>query len=134
MKRTKNDQFIRTSVFYRPQRSWGKVIFSEACGMHGRGRAWRGGHAWQGVCAWQEGHAWQGGMHGRGACMAWGACMAGGACMGGMRGRRAMPLPLSPARYYEIRSMSGRYASYWNAFFFNFRCATPECWITGESS
>ena len=32
----------------------------------------------------------------------------GGACMvGGLRGR-----------YYEIRSMSGRYASYWNEFLF----------------
>ena len=67
------------------QRSWGKVIFSEACvnnsvhgggaciaggvcmagGMHGRG------HAWQGACiAW--GCAWQGEV-----CMV-GACMAGG--------------------------------------------------------
>ena len=41
------------------------------------------------------GHAWQGGMRGRG-------CVAGG---GGVHGR-----------YYEIRSMSGRYASYCNAF------------------
>ena len=44
-----------------------------------------------------------------------GACVAGdvhgtGACMaGGMHGT-------PPDRYYEIRSMSGRYASYWNAF------------------
>ena len=35
------------------------------------------------------GHAWQG------------VCVAGGGIHG---------------RYYEIRSMSGRYASYWNAF------------------
>ena len=35
-------------------------------------------------------HAWQG------------VCMAGGV----------------HARYYEIRSMSGRYAFYWNAFLF----------------
>ena len=54
------------------------------------------------------GHAWffPGGMHG----FFWGACMVfsrghawfflGGACIG----------------YDEIRSMSGRYASYWNAF------------------
>ena len=53
----------------------------------------------------------RGGMHGgRGACMVvqWGgACVvAGGACVG----------------YNEIWSMSGRYASYWNAFlsYFNF--------------
>ena len=51
---------------YRPQRSWGKVIFSEACvknSVHGGGcRAY--------VAA--------GGMHGKGACMAGGACVAGG--------------------------------------------------------
>ena len=65
---------------YRPQRSWGKIIFSEACvknsfyrggGVHGRG-----GHVWRGACmaggcAWPGGHAWVG------------VCMAGGACMGG---------------------------------------------------
>ena len=71
------------------------------------GRAWQGacvvggmhsgGCAWQGACM-AGGHVWQGegDMHGRGACMA-----------GGVRGR-----------YYEIRSMSGRYALYWNAFLF----------------
>ena len=105
------------------QRSWGKVIFSEACvknsvhgggmggvrhggggcvwqgGMYGRGGAWQGGRAWQG-------HAWQGGMHSMGLCMAGGSVHGGGhAWQGGVRGR-----------YYEIRSMSGRYASYWNAF------------------
>ena len=60
---------------YRPQRSWGKVIFSEGCvknSVHG-GACMVGGHTWQGV----------------------------------VRGR-----------YYEIRSMSGRYASYWNAFLY----------------
>ena len=86
--------------YYRPQRSWGKVIFSEACvknsvpvgGMCGKGAcmAWGmrgrgGGHAWQGVCMVGEGmhgrglcvvgvhgggHAWQGGMRGGGACVA----------------------------------------------------------------
>ena len=50
-------------------------------------------------------------MHGRGAMRGVGLCVAGGhewwgACVaGGVHGR-----------YYEIRSMSGRYASYWNAF------------------
>ena len=57
-----------------------------------------------------RGHAWLqgGGMHScRGGCVLAGACMVvgghawwWGACMG----------------YDEIRSMSGRYASYWNAF------------------
>ena len=91
-----------------------------------------GGHAWLlpggGMCGCSRGCAWLlqggacivalGGMHGfiRGACMVllggmrgfiWGACMVlfgGGMC--GFFG------------YNEIRSMSGRYASYWNAFLF----------------
>ena len=64
--------------------------------MRGRRVCVVGGHAWQeGVC--MAG----GGVHGRGACVV-GVCM-----MGGMH-----------ARYYEIRSMSGRYASYWNAYLF----------------
>ena len=52
---------------------------------------------------------WQGGMHGRGD-----VCGRGHAWQGGMHGMHA-PLP---GRYYGhgIRSMSGRYASYWNAF------------------
>ena len=74
-------------IYYRPQQSWGKVIFSEVCvknSVHrGRGACMAGGHVWWGVCvagcvcggvgwecAWQ-GHAWwevcvAGGMHGRG--------------------------------------------------------------------
>ena len=66
------------------------------CGVRGRGRAWRGmrgrGRAWWGACM-------AGGMHGRG-CAWQGACMAGG-----VRGRN-----------YEIWSMNGRYAWYWNVF------------------
>ena len=105
-------------------------------GMHGC--LW--GHAWLlwGVCMVALGgmHGFiQGGMCGfiRGACMVlfggmcgfiWGACVVlfGGACMvlfggacvvlfrGGMHGF------FSFFGYNEIRSMSGRYASYWNAF------------------
>ena len=56
--------------------------------VHG-GACMEGRHVWQGG-ACMGGWVWQGGMHG-----------------GGMRGR-----------YYEIRSVSGRYASYWNAFLF----------------
>ena len=87
--------------FYRPQRSWGKVIFSEVCvknsvhggggcmagGMHGRG-CMAGGMHGRRVCmvvghAWQTGRAWQGCVCGRrdmcGRGHAWqGACMAGG--------------------------------------------------------
>ena len=125
--------------FYRPQRSWGKVIFSEACvkisvyrgearvaggrawqgSVHGRGACMvgacmAGGHAWQGACVAGSvhcrGHAWQGdvctkrGMCGGGGGMCGRGHTWQGACMtGGPRG---------------IRSMSGRFASYWNAFFF----------------
>ena len=67
------------SLYYRPQRSCGKVIFYTCLSFcsQGWGRAWQegvcgggdmhgGGRAWQeGVCmAW--GRAWQGGMHGGG--------------------------------------------------------------------
>ena len=76
---------------------WGCVWLLGACMVAGgvcvaRGHAWQKGvHAWQGGCAWQ-----------RGACVV----------KGGMRGIR---------RDTEIRSMSGRYASYWNAFLFKLR-------------
>ena len=78
-----------------------------AGGVHGcRGHAWL-----QGVCMVAggmcgcRGYAWlQGGMRGcQGACMvAKGHAWLRGGCIG----------------YDKIRSMSGRYASYWNAFFF----------------
>ena len=70
--------------------------------MVARGYAWLPGGmcGFQGVCVVARGCAWLlGGMHGcQGACM-----VAGGACMG----------------YDEIQSMSGQYASYWNAFLLN---------------
>ena len=62
------------------------------------GRAWHGG-VYSGGHAWQGGHAWSGVMCDRGV-------MHG---RGGVHGR-----------YYEIRSMSGRYATYWNAFLFKY--------------
>ena len=75
-----------------------------------------GGHAWLlpgGMRGWSRGHAWlvRGGMHG----WSGGACMVGprggmhGCSGGGVRGIQ---------RDTEIRSMSGRYASYWNAFLY----------------
>ena len=88
-----------TVNFYRPQRSWGKVIFSEACvnnSVRGGRHAWLlpGGHAWLlrggGACVVAPGgHVWllQGAMHGcsGGVCM-----VAPGGCawllQGGMRG------------------------------------------------
>ena len=116
---------IESSIipFYRPQRSWGKVIFSEACvknsvhrgvcmvgAMHGGGhKCWGGvcggGHAWQEGCVWQGGHVWRGAMWGPYVvgCAWWGHAWHGG----DMRGKGGM---------HGIWSVSGRYASNWNAF------------------
>ena len=59
--------------YYRPQRSWGKVIFLEACVKNSvrRGAFVAGGRAWQGACM-AGGCAWQG------ACMAGRGMHAGG--------------------------------------------------------
>ena len=104
-----------------------------ACVVAQGGHAWllggacvvahRGAHAWLfmgGARAWllMGGHAWllMGGMHGcsRGGGVrgcSWGACMVahGGACVVARGGRACFFLD-------EVRSMSERYASYWNAF------------------
>ena len=117
--------------FYRPQRSWGKVVFSEGC-VHilstGGRRAWllRGGMrgcsggacmvALGGSCmGCSGGHAWllRGGMHGCSggdASLLWGGMH--GWSGGGMRGCSGGAC----VGFDEIRSMSGRYTSYWNAF------------------
>ena len=68
--------------FYRPQRSWGKVIFLEACvknSVHGGGGGGRGGRAWRGggIAWWVASVA--GGVHGGGE----GACMANSQSAGG---------------------------------------------------
>ena len=82
-----------------------------AGGMHG------GGHVWQGACM-------------AGGCAWWGVCVAGGytwqlnkfehaSGFGHSSGSRGDVAPVPPpSRYYEIRSMSGRYVPYWNAFLF----------------
>ena len=53
----------------------------------------------------------------------------------GMHTPRHAPQARTPLRpsgvYYEIRSMSGRYASYWNAFLFC-RTFTPKMATSGE--
>ena len=76
-----------------------------------------GGHAW---LLW--GGAWLRGVHGfiRGACMV----LFGGVCVVLFRGacvvlfRGGVHGFFSFCGYNEIRSISGRYASYWNAFLF----------------
>ena len=89
----------------------------------------RGGMCGRGLCVMGEcmvvvGGAWQGGMHGRGVCMVGACVLAGGmragvVSMHGGRGWHAWwPWGGACMGYDEIRSMSGRYASYWNAFLF----------------
>ena len=77
-------------------------------GMGGRGACMAGGHVWQwgGACVAEGMCMAGGGMHGRGAFMV-GEGMHDRGCVwqGDMHGR-----------YYEIQSMSGQYASYWNVF------------------
>ena len=113
--------------------TWQGACVAGAGCVHGGGHAWHGGmHGREGHGAWQEGergHVWQGAYMARAAYMA-GACMAGacvvewayvadwdmhgrGVCMAG--GMHVHP----PGRYHEIRLMSGRYSSYWNAFLFH---------------
>ena len=110
-------------IFTARKRSLGQGnIFTPVChslyrgGMHGC----TGGHAWfySGGCMVLFG----------GVCVVfiWGACVVlfGGACIVLFRGcawflfRGGMHGFFSFFRYNEIRSMSGRYASYWNAFLF----------------
>ena len=137
----------RCFFYYRPQRSWGKVIFSEACvndsvwgSVRGfirgacvvlfggacmvlfGGRAWfylggMRGFIWGGMCGFIRGACmvlfggvwfYSGGvwfyLGGQRAWLLWGGGMRG--CSGGsMHGF-----------FDEILPMSGRYASYWNAF------------------
>ena len=78
---------------------WGACVVAGGCAWLPGGHVWLGGHSWlPGRCAWLWGCMVVGGMHGcRGVCM-----VVGGACVG----------------YDKIRSMSGRCASYWNAFLF----------------
>ena len=78
-------------------------------GMHGcQGGVHGWGHSWlQGAWVVARGYAWlpQCVRGCGGICGCVGSCVVAGgrACMG----------------YDEIRSMSGRYASYWNAFLLN---------------
>ena len=103
-------------------------VFTRVCHSVHRGACMAGG-------VWQEGHAWRGGV-----CVAGEACMAGGAMCGRVcvgcawwgwgacvvvggvwvwacvTGGHAWWGPKQILRDTVMRSMSGRYASYWNAF------------------
>ena len=119
--------FLQVSVILSTGgRAWlpgGCMFAGGMCGCQG-GMRGCGGHAWlQGGMRGCGGHAWlQGGMRG-----CWGACVVGEHAwlLGGMRGCGGhVWLPGGHAwlqggvGYDEIRSMSGRYATYWNAFLF----------------
>ena len=123
-------------------RGWGCVVAGGhawlpggVCGCQGACVV-AGGHAWlpggmcgSGGCAWLQGCAWLwGGMHGcHGGCMVRGACVVARGyawLLGGMHGSGGWGACVvggvaGCVGYDEIRSMSGRYASYWNAFLFN---------------
>ena len=127
--------------FYRPQMKFAKVMFWQVsvCPHGGEGACMV---ALEGACVvFSGGLAWffQGAMHGffwgRGACVFfWGGgyvwllqggmcgCSGGCACFfpGGVHGFSWGHVWFFPGGvcigYDEIRSMSGRYASYWNAF------------------
>ena len=92
------------------------VVFSGG-GMHG----FFGGGGMHGFCPGG------GGMHG----FFWGGMH--GFCLGGMRGfcRGHAWFFLGGCAWYQIRSMSGRCASYWNAFLFTTQCLKFHCasWI-----
>ena len=104
-------------------------------GVHGcGGNAWLWGSCMvsgrvcmvSGVCVWlwEACMVGEGGVCGcRGHAWLWGACVAAGACMvaGDVRGCRGCAwLPGECIGYDKIRSMSRRYASYWNAFLFEY--------------
>ena len=112
----------------------GTCVAGGVCGggMHGRGACVAGGACMVGGMR-GRGACMAGGVHGGGACVVgghvwWEACVAGGgACIEGgcvwwgcSCQVGGTPLP-PPHRYYGygILSMSGRYASYWNAFFYS---------------
>ena len=105
-----------------------RSVIQEFCPMGGGRHAWQGGacvaeggmHSRTGMCG--RGCAWQGAYVAEQACMAGVACMTGGVCMarGGMCGR-----------YYGIRSMSGRYASYWNAILYLY--VLKSMWLSHSS-
>ena len=125
---------------------WGKVIFLYLSVI-----LFTGGHAWlpggvhgcQGVCMVAGGCAWlpRGCMVAGGMCYCWGAvCMVAsghGQLLGGMHGCLGVCMVAGGCAwlwgacvgYDKIQSMSGRYASYWNAFLFGIIFTRPWCRI-----
>ena len=108
--------FLHLSVGHSAHGGGGRA-WRGACmagGVHGRGHAWWG-CAWQGACVAGGMHG--GGVHGRGACLAGGVHGRGHVWQGVfVAGAHAAGYACPPGGYDEIWSMSGRYASHWNAF------------------
>ena len=124
-------QFESISLITARKRSLRRLCFYRCLSVHGGGGAWLQGvgacvaagdvHGCRGACMVAQGMRgwwWGGVMCGcRGACVVvGGACMVAGGhawLLGGVHGCGGGAC----IGYGEIRSMSGRYASYWNAFF-----------------
>ena len=116
-------QITSGEVFTARKRSLRRFCFTPVCDSVNRG----GVHGcWGGMCDCQVGMygcqggvrgCWRGDVHGyQGACV-----VAGGVrVVGGVRGCGGACMVVGGGgkcvAYDEIRSMSGRYASYWNAF------------------
>ena len=107
-KRIKSDCLTRCRwrmnemYFYRPQRSWGKVIFSQVSVILLIGGVSAPGGPAPGVCACSGGG---------GAC-SWGVSAPGGCLL--LRGRWMVETP-------RDGHCCGRYAFYWNTFLFKIK-------------
>ena len=119
MNQTSPKDSVHNSIFLPPANEVCEgYVFTPVC----QSFCSQGGHAWlwEGVCVVAGGHVWL-----------WGACMVAGGdvwvlgvcVVGGKRGHVWLQWGMHGCGgacmgYNEIRSMSGQYASYWNAFLF----------------
>ena len=137
--------------YYRPQRSWGKVmflhvsviLFTGGCLVRGvpglGGSAWGvsgprgvagswGCLVWEDVClggAWSKGSVWPGG------CLVLGGCLVRGVSGPGEVSAPggwypSMQTPPRSSACWEIRATSKWYASYWNAFLLSLTSLWPK--------
>ena len=129
---------VRGHIFTARKRSLRRLCFYRCLSVHTGGHAWllrggacvvapRGVHgcsgglvhgcSWGGMCGCSWGDVWfflGGGIHGFSQRGMHG--FSGGACVVFPGGVRGFFWGGACVGYDEIRSMSGRYASYWNAF------------------